>query len=164
MRQRSELRNRALWNRQNIGGSQWEYFADVFDRWMRMFGPRFAARPASRYLSATRNPGLSLLNSTTEHSGVVDAIHRILGCIPHHGTQRAFEGHVFGGRQDSDYIIVVYINGSRYMLCEPKKIKRLGELFMLYSLLAPNAMISEMMDGVGNMMEGFAGCATTKNA
>lgn len=121
-----------------------DYYADVFNRWAKMFGPPIFSPPNIYRSFVAKSVGFRMTGVMSTQSD--DACRRISECIGSSPTKRAFEGRIFFNAKRSDGMSVFYINGNRHVIIGGAKIRRMEELLFLYSIVGSGLFISDVSD------------------
>jgi hypothetical protein len=150
MRSRSELRLRRLHAYRVSQRAQADYYEDVFDRWVRLYGPpvTFPPKYSSFGVKWSSEPAARL--AATLSSDLKSVSDRIANVIPHDTTRRAFFNRIEGA--------AIYVRGERYMI-QPEKKKRIQEILFCYAVLGGASAIGEMEQGIAKISERTQGHA-----
>jgi hypothetical protein len=127
--------------------AQADYFADVFDRWVRMFGPPVTFPPNfSHYHRPTTEAGV-LADMLSNESMLV--ARRISKCIDSYKAKSSFEKRIDCAFSCDDKMAVrIYINGNKYTVADPAKTSRIKDMLFLYSVLGRQSAIEDAAIGL----------------
>lgn len=140
MKRLSELRARRLDAYHGRSRAQADYYQEVFDRWVAIYGPPVTFPP--RYWRG-RVVWQSMYAQRLANSLSADmerVAERILDVIPHDRTKDAFRQRV--GYDGS--VGVIYVRGKRYGLVNRSHERRIEEMLFCYAMLGTSAMHAEM--------------------
>lgn len=140
MKRRSELRARRLDAYHGRTRAQADYYEEVFDRWVAIYGPPVTFPPG--YLGGklvSQSMYSQRLAFCLSHD-MERVAERIADVIPSDRTRAAFRRRVFyeGG------ISVIYIRGKRYGLANRTHERRIEEMLLCYAMLGTSALHAEM--------------------
>lgn len=121
-----------------------DYYAEVFDRWVRIYGPPVAFPPRYGYGDIVWQSDYAKRFAWSMANCMKAVADRIEGVIPSNGTVAAFRQRV-----GACGVMAIYVRGRRYVVQTKQAERRMQEMCVLYALLGSGAIIQEMGAALG---------------
>lgn len=153
MKPRSDLRARMLWSYRESGRAYADYFEDVFNRWVRVYGPDITCAPREYSNEIVWQSHHAKRFFFAAADVLKNVASRIEDAICHDATCRAFRSRVYS---HSDFM-VFYIRGNRYAIVGRPAQRRAEEILLCLALLAPQGIRETLEVGLEKIAIGQKG-------
>lgn len=135
----SAMRGRRLDAYRVFPKAQADYYEEVFDRWVRLFGPPVTFPPEYACVHVFPQSAHARRLAYSLAGDLKSVADRIIDVIPHDRTVSSFKGRIGAGG-----VMSVYIRGKRYAMQTKQAERRMQEMLLCYAMLGAGAITAEM--------------------